>query len=285
MSFFYFIKQAIQEEKKENFTKAFNLYQKAFEFSLSPKTQIKVAARKAWCQEHVGNHNMALEIFTKLPIEYPDHPESILESSIYYIKLNSLKQAKLLLKSGIDKFPYYLEFYLTLSYILRETNRANESIEILKKALVQPKLTNGRGGITRKDIWAELGNLYFLRGNYNSCIVSLKKSLRMENDQKEFLYFDLIAKSYLKINDPYNALKFIDAHLDIFEDRDPDDYILKARAHCRLSELHLAASCILQAYNKEGYLNLKTEDMIDFSPLVQKGFFESLENVIIDEEL
>ncbi|MCB1179289.1 MAG: hypothetical protein KDK36_17040 [Leptospiraceae bacterium] len=285
MNFINLIRNAISIESQGQFAGAFNLYNNAMQFSKNPKTLIKLTSRKAWCQNQVGNHNEAENLFNGLISSYPENPESFLETAIYYFKIHEFKKSKNLLTKGIERFPYFLEFYLTLSYILKETGRTNESIDILKKALLQDKLTNGKGGIKKKDIWAELADLYFERGNYNSCITSLKKSLRLEDNCEEFQHYSMLAICYLKINDPSNALKYIDIKIKIYDDRDPEDYTIKARAHAGLGELHLASSCLLQAYDKEGFLKLSSEDMKDFSKLTQRGFFETIENVIIDNEL
>jgi len=99
--------------------------------------------------------------------------------------------------------------------------------------------------------------------------------------EKHFLHYALLSKSYLKLNDPYNALKYIDYHLSFFEDLDPEDFITKARAHARLGDNHLASANLLQAYDSDGVLRLRTEEMADFSVLVQSGFFTTLENLEI----
>ena len=71
-----------------------------------------------------------------------------------------------------------------------------------------------------------------------------------------------------------NALKYIDLHLSYFEDLDPEDFITKARAQ-RLGDHHLASANLLQAYDSDGILRLRTEEMADFSVLVQNGFYNS----------
>ncbi len=164
---------------------------------------------------------------------------------------------------------------------MKDTDRSNEAITILKQALAQEKLSRGKG-ILRKDIWAELGHLYYQRGNYNSALVSLKTSMRMDSDEN-FLHYDMIAQCYLKVADHKNALKFIDLYIQYFGESDSDILIIKARAHAQLGENHLACASLLQAYSMENGLKLKAEDMIDFAPLLQTGFFDTLENVEIED--
>ena len=53
------------------------------------------------------------------------------------------------------------------------------------------------------------------------------------------------------------------------------------RAHARLGDHHLASANLLQAYDSDGVLRLRTEEMADFSVLVQNGFFTTLENLEI----
>jgi tetratricopeptide (TPR) repeat protein len=284
LSFLSITRLAIREEKDKNCARAFNLYSKALELTLDISSKVKLIARKGSCLESVGNHKEAEDLMLSLVDLYSDHPESYLQTALYFMKIQDFKLAKQYLRTGIEKFPEFLEFYLTLSYILRETERANESIEILKKALMQENLSNGKGGISRKDIWAELGNLYFERGSYNSCIVCLKKALRLE-EKELFLFYDILSISHLKLGDPHSALNYINLHLQYFEERDPESYIIKARILSRLNDKEGAEENLLMAYNQEGVLTLKTEELRDFSSLVQDGFFESLENFIVEDEL
>ncbi|MCX7998428.1 MAG: hypothetical protein N3A69_05675 [Leptospiraceae bacterium] len=279
MNFFSITRKALQEEKKHNFTKAFNLFTKAQELTEEVKSKIKIQAHKGYCLNSVGNTKEAEELFCFLPIEYK-HPESFLQTALYFITIENFNQAKTYLKEGIEKFPEYLELYLTLAFILKETGRQNESIEVLKKALSQKRLSNGKGGISRKDIWVELGNLYFERGNLNSCIECLKKALRMEDEI--FMHYDLLALCYLKLDDLNRALEFIDRHLANFENTDAKDYILKARILSRMGNLEEAMQILKNIYELEGELKLKNEEMRDFSPLVRTGFFETLENYQIE---
>ncbi|MBK8393918.1 MAG: hypothetical protein IPL26_01550 [Leptospiraceae bacterium] len=279
MSFISILRQALYEESMKHYSRAFNSYNKAIAETPNPRTIARLTARKGWCQQYIGNQEQAIQTFTDLA-KNAEVPQAYLLTAIYYIKTDKLKSAKNMLNKGIEKFPDYLELYLTLASLLKDTERANESILVLRKALSQEKLTRGKGGIERKDIWAELGNLYYERGSYNSCIVSLKRSLKMDLE-KNFLHYALLAKSYLKLNDPFNALKYIDLHLSFFEDLDPEDFITKARAHARLGDNHLASANLLQAYDSDGFLRLRTDEMADFSVLVQNGFFTTLENLEI----
>ncbi|WP_001010754.1 tetratricopeptide repeat protein [Leptospira interrogans] len=281
MNFPTLIRSAIQRENQREFTKAFNLYKEALSFTSNPKTILKILNRQAWCQYHIENTRETLNLFQEIISKYSKEPESYLYYSNYLIKINNFKQAKKILTKGIDLYPDQLELYLTLASLLKDTDRSNEAITVLKQALAQEKLSRGKG-ILRKDIWAELGNLYYQRGNYNSALVSLKTSMRMDNDEN-FLHYDMIAQCYLKVADHKNALKFIDLYIQYFGESDSDILIIKARAHAQLGENHLACASLLQAYSMENGLKLNAEDMIDFAPLLQTGFFDTLENVEIED--
>ncbi|WP_001010758.1 tetratricopeptide repeat protein [Leptospira interrogans] len=281
MNFPTLIRSAIQRENQREFTKAFNLYKEALSFTSNPKTILKILNRQAWCQYHIGNTRETLNLFQEIISKYSKEPESYLYYSNYLIKINNFKQAKKILTKGIDLYPDQLELYLTLASLLKDTDRSNEAITVLKQALAQEKLSRGKG-ILRKDIWAELGNLYYQRGNYNSALVSLKTSMRMDNDEN-FLHYDMIAQCYLKVADHKNAPKFIDLYIQYFGESDSDILIIKARAHAQLGENHLACASLLQAYSMENGLKLNAEDMIDFAPLLQTGFFDTLENVEIED--
>lgn len=281
MFFIEITKRAIIEERNKNFTKALNLYNQALKFARAESTTAKLQAKKAWCLHYVGNNREAYKLFQELLKKYKNEPMSYLLVSFYLIKTGKLKEAKKILLEGKSKFPNYLEIYLTLASLLTDTRRSNEAIGVLKEALSREKLVRAKG-IEKKDIWAQLGALYFERSNYNSSIVSLKKSLNLYHEEY-FPLFDLLAKCYLKINDPKNAIKYIDLRLNYYAE-DPEDYIIKARAHSRLGEYHLASSSLLQAYSLQNYLKLTSEDMVDFSYLLQNGFFNTLEDVEFEED-
>jgi tetratricopeptide (TPR) repeat protein len=276
MKFLSLVRQAKQEENETQFTRAFNSYSKAVQLTNNNNTKAKLVSRQGWCLHFIGNHFEANDLFSSLYKTYPT-PEGFSSSAIYFYKIGKLKTAKHILLKGIDSFPNHLELYLSLSSILKDTERTNESIEILKKALQQENLTRAKGGIERKDIWAELATLYFERASFNSCIVSLKRSLHLSSEET-FLHYPMLSKSYLILNDPMSALKYIDKQLLYFEDLDPEDFITKARAHARLGELHLATANLLQAYDSDGYLKINSEEMTDFSELMKNGFFSSIEN-------
>lgn len=275
------IRQARYEEKSKLYTRAFNTYGKALELTKSEVTKIRLESYRGWTLHKIGNFEQAIELFNSVLKKY-DHAYAYLVAALYFYKAGKLKSSKNLLQKGIEKFPDYLELYLTLSSILKDSERANESIQVLKQALSREQLIKGKGGILRKDIWAELGNLYFERGNYNSCILCLKKSMNMDLEEN-FLHYPILSKCYLILGDPKNALLYIEKQLLFYEDLDQDDYITKARAHARLGELHLASASLLQAYDADGVLRISSEEMTDFSKLMQNGFFDTIENLEIGE--
>ncbi|MEM7181783.1 MAG: CDC27 family protein [Spirochaetota bacterium] len=274
-------KKALQAENNRNFALAFNLYNQALGSARNERAIVKMKARQAWCLHNVGNHKEASGLFQSIVESHTEEPQAYVLYATYLLKTDRLKNAKTTLKKGVERFPEHLEIYLVLASILKDTERSNEAIEVLKKALSQDRLTRGNG-IERKDIWAELGYLYYERGNYNSAIASLKKSLRM-SEEDEYLHYDLLAKAYLKIGDPQNAMKYIEKRLKVFGDYEPEDLIIKARAHARMGEYQYATANLLQAYSIEDSLHLKNEDMVDFSFLVQSGFFNTLENFDFEE--
>lgn len=281
MGFRELIISAIHRERQREFTKAFNLYKESLNFTKNPKTILKVKNRQAWCQYYIGNTRETLNLFQELQDRFSSHPESRLYYANYLIKVHNYKSAKKILTSAIELFPDQLELYLTLASLLKDTDRSNEAIQVLKQALSQEKLSRGRG-IKRKDIWSELGYLYYQRGDYNSALASLKTAMRMD-EEETFLHYDMIAQCYLKVADHKNALKFIDMYIKYFGESDADILVVKARAHAQLQESHLACASLLQAYSMENGLKLSAEDMVDFGPLLQTGFFDTLENVEIDE--
>ncbi|WP_039937822.1 tetratricopeptide repeat protein [Leptospira terpstrae] len=275
------IREAKLLEEEKEFTRAFNVYAESESHTTDESSLIKIKAKKAWCLYAVGNPKETESLFQDIIKNYPSHPLSITVYSRYLIKLKKFKSAKVLLQKSILYFPSYLENYLLLASLLKDMERSEEAIKVLKKALSQEHLSNGRG-IDRKDIWAELGSLYFSRGDFNSALVSLKKSLKMV-EPEEFFYYDLLALCYLEAEDPENALISIRTHIQYCKEIDPETLIILARAHCRLGKLEEAANNLIQAYSIEDSLYLKAADFIDFAPLLRNGFFTTLEYIEWEE--
>lgn len=280
MPFFSLAKQAIQEEHLKNYAKAYNLYVDTEKSTTSPLVKIKIISKRAWCLEQVGNHTSAEELIKKIIILFHEYPEAYLQTALYYIKIKKFKLSKSVLRAGIELYPDSTDLYLTLAFILKETERWNESIDVLKKALLRENLSKAKHGIGKQDIWNELGHLYFERGNYNSSVACLKKAISLNGNLMSC--YSTLSKAYLHLDDPLSTLKYINQLLHKFDILDTDDYILKARAHARLKEYELAMDCLQIAYQENEALHLSTEDMIDFSNLIKNGLFDNFQNIEIE---
>jgi tetratricopeptide (TPR) repeat protein len=274
-------KLAMNMERSKDFTRAFNAYQKSLSLTSNETTIIKIQSRQAWCLHQVGNPLETERIYQSLLEKFPNNPWASILYAKYLIKTRRWKAARSLLSQASTLFPNNLELYLTHASLMKDMERSNEAIEILKKALAQESLTKGRG-INRKDIWAELGSLFFQRGDYNSSISSLKKSLLMD-EEENFLHYDILGICYLLVGDHENCIHYIDKYINYNGEIDTEILKIKARAHARAGVYHLATASILQAYALEDRLNLDAEDMIDLAPLKQLGFLETLENLEIEE--
>lgn len=272
---------AILQEKQKDYTRAFNSYRNAAQLTTNSTAKIKIRSRQAWCLHLVGNPTETEKIYEDLLRDYPENPWGIILYSKYLIRTKKLKKARSLLESGSRTFPDNLEIYLILASLLKDLERSNEAIAVLKVALAQDNLTRGRG-IKRKDIWAELGSLFFQRGDYNSAISSLKKSLRMDTDEN-FLHYDILGLCYLMVGDPENSLYFIEKYIQFNGEIDLELLIIKARAHAKMGETPLACASLLQAYSIEDKLTLNAEEMVDLAPLKQSGFLETLENLEVED--
>ncbi|WCL48162.1 tetratricopeptide repeat protein [Leptospira sp. GIMC2001] len=274
-------KIAIDQEKSKDYTRAFNSFNKALAFTKDENTILKIRSRQAWCLHLVGNPDETQNIYEQLIESYPQNSWSYLLYARYLIKTKRFKAAKTLLAKASKVFQDNLEIYLTLASLLKDMERSNEAIDVLKLALAQETLTRGRG-IRRKDMWAELGSLFFQRGDYNSAISALKKSLRMDTED-HFLHYDILGLCYLLVGDPENSVYFIDKYVQFNGEVDVELLVIKARAHTRLGANHLACASLLQAYSVDDRLILDADDMVDLAPLKQIGFLETLENLEIED--
>jgi tetratricopeptide (TPR) repeat protein len=281
MSFIQLVRVAINHENNKDYTRAFNAYNQSLSYTGNENSIIKIRSRQAWCLHLVGNPQETEKIYQELIENHESNPWSHILFAKYLIKTRRQKQAKNLLQKSSLRFPDNLELYLLLASLLKDMERSNEAIQVLKKALTREDLTRGRG-ILRKDIWAELGTLFYIRGDYNSAISALKKSLRMDLDEN-FLHYDVLSACYLKVGDPENVLYYVDKYIRYNGDMDAELLILKARSHCRLKQYPHASASLLQAYAFEDGLSLTAEEMVDLAPLKQFGFLETLENLSIEE--
>ncbi|TGN20088.1 tetratricopeptide repeat protein [Leptospira idonii] len=280
--FIALIREAKAKEENREFTKAFNLYAESEKFTTDESALIKIKAKKAWCLHSVGNPQETETLFMGILDQFHTHPLSITVYSRYLIKLKKFKSAKTLLRTGIEQFPSYMENYLILASLLKDMERSKEAIDVLKLALSREDLSRGKG-IERKDIWAELGSLYFSRGDFNSALACLKKALKLDNAE-DFLYYDLLALCYLEFEDYENALGSINTFMQYRGDADAENLIIFARIKCRLGYVDEAAQILIQAYSYEDSLSLKPHDFLDFAPLLRNGFFTTLENVDWEDE-
>ncbi|GBF49540.1 tetratricopeptide repeat protein [Leptospira ryugenii] len=279
--FFSILRKAIRLERDREFTKAFNIFSEAESLSPNPQTKIKIRARMALCQNVLGNTKETELQFQKVMDDFADHPLSLDVYARFLIRIKKFKSAKSILNKGIFTFPHYLEFYLLLASLLKDMDRSEESIAILKQALSREDLSKAKG-INRKDIWAELGSLYYARADYNSALVCLRKSLAM-GLESDFLHFELLALCYLELEDAESAIRSLESLVEYAGEIDPEILILFARAKCRLGLIEEAAQFLIQAYSYEDSLTLKGHEMNDFAPLLRNGFFTTLENVEWEE--
>ena len=257
------------------YARAFNIFNRLQAQAKSPRAIIKCKNYMAWCLHNVGNPEESIQILNSLVSEWPDEPLPWLYNGIYYIKTDKIKSAKKCLQTGIEKFPDQLELYLTLASLHKDKERSDESIKVLKKALAQDKLSRGKG-IIRKDIWAELGSLYYNRGDYNSSLACLKKSMRMDFEEN-FLHYDLLAHCYIKLDDPRNCLDSIEKYLLYLGEIDQDILLLKSRALCKLDMCEEAEHTFLQAYSIEDCIELNNHELYDLALLQKKGVFTGLD--------
>jgi tetratricopeptide (TPR) repeat protein len=274
------IRKAILNENDP--TRSFNFYLEASQFTKNPQTLIKIEYRKAWCLEKVGNHNEAIKIIHNILKIFNNYSDSYLAATQFYIKLSFYKEAKKILNEGQEKFPNCLDIYLNLAYLLRKMERSDESIEILKKAIQINKPLRSKNGFKRNDLWNELGTMYYDRGHYNTCILCFKQSLLISESQ--FNEYYLLAKSYLKINDPYHALEFLERYFKKYDLNETNDFILLARIYCKLNRYEDAKNTILDAYKIEDRLIFNSEEMVDLADLTKSGFFQNFESIEIIEE-
>lgn len=280
MTFMQLSKQALKEQSEKDYTRAFNLYNKVLHCNLPDRTIVKIMSKQAWCLYSVGNPADADTIINRIIQDYDNEPLSSQVAAKYFIKTDRIKSAKKLLQSGIKKFPDNLEIYLILASLLKDTERSNEAIEVLKSTLLRENLTRGKG-INRKDIWAELGHLYFDRGDYNSSLACLKKSMRMDSEEN-FFHYDLLAICSFKLDDPKSCIKYISHYFNFLGETDQEILIYLARANCRLGNMAEAKKAFYAAYKIEEQLTLKAEELLDLAKLKQAGVFDHLENLEIE---
>lgn len=130
-------------------------------------------------------------------------------TSKYLIKTRRWKAAKSLLQESSLLFPDNLEIYLTFASLMKDMERSDEAIDILKKALSQESF-NSRTRELKRKIFGQNWEAY--SSNVVTIIqvsLFLKKSLRMDSEEN-FLHYDILGICYLLVGDHENCIFYID---------------------------------------------------------------------------
>jgi tetratricopeptide (TPR) repeat protein len=280
--FYCYSKQALFFETSGDYPRAFNHFNLAIGYTENIRAKIKIMERQGLCLFQVGNIAESDDIFLKIINVFKDYPESHLAYAKHLNRTNRSKQSRTYLYQKIKDFPYYLEFYLILASYLKDAERLFEAIQVLKMALSQEMLSKGIG-VDRRDIWAELGSLYFDREDYNSSYTALKKSYRL-GPEENFLHYELLAESALMLGDYENSILYVDKYYEFNLEQDSELLLLKARAQSLSGLEEEAANTLDELYSIHDSLVLKRSEITDLAILKTNGYLDGLENLIILED-
>lgn len=92
-----------------------------------------------------------------------------------------------------------------LGYNLAKEGKLREAVEEYKKAIINdPK---------NKDLYFNLGYIYFRLKDFNKAVVNYKKTLELDPQDKEALFN--LSKAYEGLNDSKNSKRYYDAYLEL----------------------------------------------------------------------
>ena len=264
-------KKALHSFHNGEYTKAFNSFARLLDFNITPVTKIRIINCRIACQFNVGNLENCAIILNDMLTEFPQEPRAWYYAGKYHTLTHNQEKAIQCYHYAVSASPEFAEAHLALAEALKNSGQAAEAVLAMNRLLARFKseqpVTKARG-IRQQDILAELASLHYTSGKYALCMASLEQSLNLSGEA-DFLHYELMAKCYLKLEQPVDALEKLEKYFMYNGMLHPDILILIARAQCRLGRLDEAALTFAQALSLAPDLVLEGEETADLLVLKQ----------------
>lgn len=259
------LKKALRAFDSGEYTRAYNLFERALEREFSENVRIRIKFNQVNCQYNVGNLMESALLLESLILEFPENPLSWYSTARFQAALENADIAIDYLQQTIKKFPRFGEGYLALADLLKKKQMNEEAAIILNRMLFVNKVQPARG-VNTKDILAELAWIYYQRGSWEKSIMYLQQCKNMDSDEN-FLHYDLLARCYLKQNETLKAKECLDKYFLYDGMMFTDLLILYSRIHCRQGDIEEASYYFKKALFLDPGLELKGGEVLDLAPL------------------
>lgn len=163
--------------------------------------------------QNIYSYDEAIDVLKKALILFPNHPDLLIELGKLY-RLNSEFDKSLKIhKDALRIYPENIRVVISLAdNLFQQNNSVAQSIEILDS--MQKKFENNA------EILSHLGYYYFVKGNYELAIKSLKRAIELDpypdpynQETKDCFYF--LGKCMQLTSDYIEAEVYLQKSLDI----------------------------------------------------------------------
>ena len=273
------IRKALKLFDEEKFTQSFNLLN-----SVERRTQhmhliAKIANIKIRCLIQVGNVLAAKEYLETLLTIYPTSGKIAFMAANTYHKLEELNKANRLYLRCVCLYPANTQYALIFAQFLREINRPNETLGILKKCLRKNRMESARDHAGLHFLYMELGLTYYYANHYWRALILLTHTAELS---QQFPYNDIIAEMLLKRKEYEKADHYLSLHLEDWTENDPEALYLQAKIYVALNRRKEAFQSLEKCEKLWGELVITAGDMAHLFPLMQDGSLKKLSNLVIE---
>ena len=273
------IRKALKLFDEEKFTQSFNLLNSVERKTTHMHLISKIANIKIRCLIQVGNVLAAKEYLETLLTKYPVSGKITFMAANTYHKLEELEKANRLYLRCVCLYPDNTQYALIFAQFLREMNRPNETLGILKKCLRKNRLKTPRDHAGLHFLYLELGLTYYYANQYWRALILLGHTAAIS---QQFPYNDIIAEILLKRKDYEKANQYISLHLQDWTENDPEALYLQAKIFVALNRRKEAFQSLEKCEKLWGELVITAGDMTHLFPLMQDGSLKKLSNLVIE---
>lgn len=273
------IKKARDHITIDNFTSAFNIL-RPIELQLKNlQLRIIVLQMQIHCLMSVGNTEAAEEL-VRSRVTLPDESGRIdLLAACFYNDMGRYNLANKYFLRAVVLMPTNVRAAIRYSTFLREIKHYAEASRLLFRCL----RNNHRQNIDRRNIailplYTELAQIEFSKHNYYRALFLFKHASKIDS---LFLHYDQLAKCHLYNNNPEEAKRCIELHLDQWSENDADAQFTYAKCLAALGKPSLAYKALVKASKISGELHVSPNDMRYLGSLMKNGTLRRIPNIVM----
>lgn len=278
-SIFAKIREAQKLFQAQEYTRAFNILSNVERMTTHLHLKSKIAHFKVQCLFQVGNIKSAIEYVESLLDFYPLSGQmNFLAATVYRRLDDRVKAGRLYLRCAC-LYPENTQYSLVYAQFLKESNRMEEAIGIIRKCLKTNKRHNKSPDSGIYFLYLELALVYHIMSHFERALILLNYCAQKN---KDFPYYDLIADIYLKKNDFKTAKKYINLHMKLWGESDPEALFILSKVQVGLNKKDEAIQTLKKCCKIWGELVVTPVDMTYLFPLMQDGSLKKIPNLVLD---